>query len=230
MKNDNLVRYMFGYNISVGTATVNEEQAAVVKELFVKFIKGVNLRQLARDLNESKVASARDGEWDRERIKFMLSNERYVTGLLDAPGIIDAHTFEEAQKIFEQNKTNNGQTVLTGRIKCGICGSNYTQVLNHGKRLWSCPVYKNKGKAFCDSKRIHNDVLTELVAEVLGNDSFTQEELDEKIALIQMGDSTVLFKTTNGEEIIKEWSVPTRSESWTPEMREAARARNTQSK
>ena len=137
MKNDNLVRYMFGYNISVGTATVNEEQAAVVKELFVKFIKGVNLRQLARDLNESKVASARDGEWDRERIKFMLSNERYVTGLLDAPGIIDAHTFEEAQKIFEQNKTNNGQTVLTGRIKCGICGSNYTQVLNHGKRLWS---------------------------------------------------------------------------------------------
>ena len=56
------------------------------------------------------------------------------------------------------------------------------------------------------------------------------EELDKKIALIKIIDSTVLFETTDGNEIIKEWSAPSRSESWTPEMKEAARARNTKSK
>lgn len=230
MKTDNLVRYMFGYTISNGTASLNKEQADIVKDIFEKFISGVNLRKIAAELNEKGIESAREGTWVRDRIKFMLTNERYVTGLLDAPGIIDRDTFDKAQVIVERNRTENGQTTLTSRIKCSVCGSNYIQCTNHGKRLWTCPVYKNKGKSFCDSKRIPNDIIVELISDVLGEDTFTQEELDSKIELIKILDSTVLFKTTDGKEITKEWSTPSRSESWTPEMRELARARNTKKK
>lgn len=225
---DSLVRYMFGYEIANGTATVNIEQAKIVNEIFAKYVSGANLREIANHLNELKIECTRDGKWNRDRIRFMLANTRYVAGLLNAPGIVDKDLFDKAQLIIEKNKTDNRYAILTGRIKCGICGSNYGQRINHGKHLWGCPTYKNKGKAFCDSKMIPNDIILDFVNEIMGADNYTADELDDKISLIQANaNNTVLFRTADGTEIIKEWAKPSRSESWTAEMKEAARTRAT---
>ena len=83
-----------------------------------------------------------------------------------------------------------------------------------------------KGKQFCHAKRIPDEVIHRLTAEVLGAEDYDVDILDSRITLIQANeDRTIVFHTAEGKEIVKQWELPSRSESWTAEMREAASER-----
>lgn len=57
----------------------------------------------------------------------------------------------------------------------------------------------------------------ELIEQIGGLDKITE--------ITAAPDNTVVFTLPNGETTVKRWQNRSRSESWTPEMRQAARER-----
>ena len=104
---------------------------------------------------------------------------------------------------------------FTGKILCGKCGCKYRRKkLASGKVVWICPTFNRLGKAYCASQQIPDPILRDLVNGI---------ELDHICVPCA---NTVTIITKSGEEITKTWENPSRSESWTPEMREKARQRS----
>ena len=75
-------------------------------------------------------------------------------------------------------------------------------------------------KKFCQSKQIPEDILIAATEEVIGS----LNAIDSKITVVRVENgNTLVFCLTNGEQIVKRWQDRSRRESWTPEMKNAAR-------
>lgn len=145
--------------------------------------------------------------------------------------IIDVDTYltvqNEIQRRAEKHTHSRGrkQTYpFTGLIECGCCGKHYRRKATKAKPVWICPTFNTLGKEACPSKQIPEDTLYRLAAEVLGTDDF--DTLPGKITAVRAESTNKLtFFMADGEEIVKRWQDRSRRESWTPEMKEAARCR-----
>lgn len=154
----------------------------------------------------------------------------YAEGTHDA--IIDMETFEKAQeRLREISKAVSGRkpresSVFTGKIVCAKCGAPFIRAYNK-KTVWQCRTYKTKGRNECDAKQIPDELLKKICCEILGMDVFDDTVFASRVVSIQAFndcESNILtFTLTNGEVTVKRWLNPSRSESWTPEMKEAAR-------
>lgn len=126
-------------------------------------------------------------------------------------------------------KGKKGSSCFTCKIKCGVCGNNYTGESYNGMRYWRCKPNR-------DNTSLRDDALRELSAEVLGLDSFDEVIFEERISSILVQDSTLLFRFTDGHEETREWVPPKRrshkhtdeykeymsrvmKEKWTPERK-----------
>ena len=91
--------------------------------------------------------------------------------------IIDKDTFEQVQKIRKQRKEqynpacNGGQkTALSGKIKCGHCGSFFKRkTCNKGKTYacykWRCQIKDAKTKEACDIPDVKEEVFIGLLIQ-----------------------------------------------------------------
>lgn len=252
------LRFLFGYDISAVGIIVNEEEAAVVREIFTRFNSGESMGSMCRSLDARGVKGALGGTWCPERIRDTLSNEKYLGNALlqkryrnnhiekklvpnngELPKfyaedthepIIDQAAFDEAQerlKMLSQQATNRKKptrSVFSGLIRCELCGNTYKRVTYRRKHYWNCTTFQTKGKSECAAKRIPEETLETLTCEVLGIVSFNPDMVGSKITAIRAEqNNTVVFSLNDGSEIKKHWKDRSRSESWTAEMREAAR-------
>ena len=103
---------------------------------------------------------------------------------------------------------------FTGLIICGCCGKHYRRKVTATGPVWICGTYNTIGKAACPSKQIPEGVLTDLTADM---------DIDEITEIWAEKDNQLVFRFRSGEETVKRWKDRSRAESWTPEMREAAR-------
>jgi len=102
----------FGYTYQAGEFTVNNDQAAVIRGIFIRFIEGESLLALAAHLNATATPTATGGQWYASTIRYILSNGLYA-GLAqwypdgakepltvqDAyPPVIDLATYEQAHR------------------------------------------------------------------------------------------------------------------------------------
>ena len=128
-------------------------------------------------------------------------------------------------------KGKKGSSCFTCKIKCGVCGSNYTGESYKGMRYWRCKPNR-------DNTSLRDDALRKLSAEVLGLDSFDEGIFEERIGSILVQGSTLTFRFKNGHEVMREWVPPKRrshkhtdeykeymsrvmKEKWTPERKAA---------
>lgn len=149
--------------------------------------------------------------------------------------IIDSDTFMRVQERLKQAQQNAGQkspptfTVFSGKIQCGKCGKNYKRRGKPNHKGWNCSTFIQKGAKHCRTSVIPEDILCEVSAEVLGIPTFDEQTFTEKVVGITAEDNHILvFHLVNGTEVRKEWEYRSRAESWTPEMKEAARQRTLQ--
>ena len=148
------------------------------------------------------------------------------------PAIIDMETFEKAQERLKQmHEATAGRkapqrSAFTGMIKCAKCGAGFFRAYNH-KAVWQCSTYRRDGRDACDGKQIPEDILKRLCCEVLGTEEFDEAAFKDRVEYIQAdndSESNILtFILSNGETTVKRWKNPSRSESWTPEMKAQAR-------
>ncbi len=151
--------------------------------------------------------------------------------------IIDRETFQQAQELmrkqqkFRPKKSCDTVYPFRGMITCGCCGKNYRRKTTVTGVVWICATYNNRGKKFCPtSKQIPEDTLCKACCEALKINEFDEEFFQKQIKQILVPEPNLLtFIFNDGHKETVRWTDRSRSESWTPEMREKA-AQNTREK
>ena len=147
------------------------------------------------------------------------------------PAIIDQETFDKAQVILNsrrlKSKTKSStcsRYPFSSLLQCELCGKKYKRKDRKGKVAWYCSTYLQEGKAVCPSKQVPESVLYSLSTEVLGVEELSADSLRKEIAEILVPEpGKLIFVFHDGHLVEKLWQHKSRSESWTNEMREAAR-------
>lgn len=148
--------------------------------------------------------------------------------------IIDKAAFAQVQAIIARRKDGHEQTKpgtypLTGMVECGICHKGYRRKIanasgSYAKPVWICSTFNSKGKKYCPSKQIPEDILEAITRQVLGVQYLSENILQERLLrIVALPDNEVAFYLTDGEVVTKRWENPSRRESWTSQMREKAR-------
>ena len=134
-----------------------------------------------------------------------------------------------------QSKQKVGTHLFSKLIYCGDCGSTYVRknAPTSQKRrfpVWMCCTFDELGKEYCSSQRIREDILIEKTRKVLKlteGVELNRELILWKIKRIEVPAHYTLRYFLNDDTIeTVAWENPSRSKSWTPEMREHARQRS----
>lgn len=112
---------------------------------------------------------------------------------------------------------------FTEKLICGGCGKGYRRRHNNGKLAWQCGTYMVRGKKHCAAKQIHEQILYDISASVLGVEEFDGELFKAQIQHITVfNDNRLVFRFYDGREEVRTWQDPSRRDSWTSEMKEQA--------
>ena len=107
------------------------------------------------------------------------------------PAIIDAATFEHVRAKLESRAPSkipprlvSSPTLLTGLLKCGVCGGSMTLVTGKGGkyRYYKCTSRQNQGNHACTSANLPMEKLDDLVLEQLAQKVFAKERLQTLMA------------------------------------------------
>ena len=148
--------------------------------------------------------------------------------------IIDMDTFKRAQELLarasEKNKPGkpvNARYPFTGKIVCGICGKNFQRKTMKGKICWQCATYLEHGKSACPAKQIPEETLLCAASEALGTESFDATSFSKQIDHIEVpAPNALLFVFVDGHRYEYQWKDRSRAESWTDEMKQAAKEKS----
>jgi len=243
---------LLGYRYENGHYVIQPDEAEAVRRIFREFLDGSGVDAIANGLNRDGVKTRNGFAWRNNGVLWVLRNYTYTGNLLlqkyyrddvitkkshlnsgqlpqyRAEGtheaIIDMETFCAAQTELEERgrrhapkgKDYNARYPYSGLIVCGCCGKKYRRKVTHAGPVWICSTYNSRGKAACPSKQIPETVLDEMIADL---------SLRDLTAVRAERDNTLVFIYPDGHESVKRWRDRSRAESWTPEMKEQARAR-----
>ena len=243
--------YMLGYRYDGEQLVIVPEEAAIVRSIFADYLDGKGFLAIMKRLNESGILTQQGFTWHQSAVQRVLRNYAYTGNLLlqtklrenhltkrtvvnrgELPQyhiqnshepIIDMDTYKAVQIEMAHRADQFGkpQTTVTypftGIITCAECGKHYRRKMKKTGPVWICSTYNTLGKAACQSKAIPESVLIDIVDEVGGIGNLT--------AIQAANNNALVLTLTSGQQIVKQWLDRSRRESWTPEMREAARQR-----
>lgn len=158
----------------------------------------------------------------------------YVEGTHEA--IIDPDTFEKARSRMEKNarkcnvqKPTTARYPFSSKIVCGNCGKHFGRKTTNGRISWQCTTFQFEGKSVCPAKQIPEPTLFAVCCDTLGIDTFDEKVFAEKIREIRVtAPNELVFSFIDGHTETRIWEDRSRRESWTDEMKEAARRRSIQ--
>ena len=242
---------IYGYRFEKDKFVIVPEEATIIKKIFDCYLSGMGIISIEKKLNSEGFRSRGDAKWSKTSIRVILNNYHYTGNLLlqktfrkdhiskktlsntgELPkyfvensheAIISTETFEKAQLEFARRSSAiNRQRCkpvrlpFSDKVFCGKCGKYCRRKTTATGKVWICSTYDKYGKAECPSKQIPENTLISLIESI--TDDYGRINRIEILP-----DNTVNF-TLNDEQIIsRTWQDRSRRESWTPEMREAAR-------
>lgn len=147
------------------------------------------------------------------------------------PAIIDAQTYRLVQERIERNRGRHTvkigylKSAFTGKMFCGYCGEPVWRGKNNGRTIWGCRNARGKGVLTCHAASIRNDILEETCCSLFGLSTFDPTFIEQNVRKIILYDNRLVFSMADGREEKISWKNKSRSQSWTPEMKERARQR-----
>lgn len=222
--------YISGYGVGKITKTLNER--GYKSRLDNKFSRST-IFHILRNLDYTgdlllQKTFKKDFLANRSTINKGEKNQYLVENAHEA--IISKELFEAVQIEISRrsaqhpNSKKRGSYLFSKLITCGHCGA----TLNRGKTgkyySYRCPTYRHQGKEVCSARNIPESEIKRLTSDVLGVKSLTLKRLTNEIeSIVSHLDQTLVFKFKTGEITVKKWLIPSRKDSWTPEMKERAR-------
>lgn len=151
--------------------------------------------------------------------------------------IIDEETFALVQRELKRRtisfpaRLTSEPYLFTGIICCRFCGKHFKRkIINasskYAKPAWICPTFNSHGKAICPAQQIPESILIAKTSEVLGCTDWDRGILLQHIAEIRVPEHnrlTYVFQDGHTQDVF--WQNPSRRESWTEKMKQAARER-----
>ena len=148
----------------------------------------------------------------------------------DHEPIVSKEQFEAVQLRLRQQSEGrphikNPESVFSRKIRCAGCGKNYRRKTTRSGVVWCCSTFNQKGQKYCPtSKAIPEETLKQAAAVVMGLREFDEAEFGSRIERIEAcPDNLLHFVFRDGRMVDYTWRDRSRAESWTQEMREAAR-------
>ena len=162
---------------------------------------------------------------------------------IEAPEVtINQASIEGGETVFEQVQeeiarrqsqikmaTHTFKGQFSGLLTCANCGKHFRRRIanassKYAKPAWLCSTFATRGKRFCNNKQIPEAILISKTKEVLELCSLDGVNLRDYISeIICHKEQNITFVLTNGDEITVAWSNSSRRNSWTEEMKQAAR-------
>ena len=241
---------LLGYRYRNGVYVIEPDEAETVRRIFREFLSGKGVIAIAKGLNADGVKTRYGRDWGKTSIGGILRNYAYTGNLLlqrtfrenhltkktvvndgqlpmyHAEGtheaIISMDDYEAAQaeiaqraaKYVPSTRCFTGRYPFSSLIVCAHCGKHYRRKITATGPVWICSTYNYKGKAACPSKQIPETTLTALTADL---------DIGDLTEIIAEDRNTLIFRFKDGKKAVKRWQNRSRAESWTPEMKEAAR-------
>lgn len=208
------------------------EEAVIVRRMFSLYLEGKSLRAICDDLNGAGYRTINGRPFQEASLALLIKNEIYAGDLRrqksymadpirkskvrncgELPqyymtdcheAIIDRDTYEKVKaEIDRRTSLLNPTYCFTGKIRCGICGAQYTRKKGRvkGKTYvdWICRSKKEAGRS-CSNVNFREEKLKNICADVLGIDSFDEELFESRvkdITVLENGDME--FHLTGGE-------------------------------
>ena len=156
----------YGYRLEDGQLKIEETEATVVRRIFEMRLSGMGQVAITQELNRQGI-HPRDGKpWTVYRVRYILSNERYIGDSLfqkkyiadplshksvrnhgerdqyyihnTHEGIISRENFQKVQESFQNQSPRRSKTphLFVHRILCPQCGCHYRYIRSSGKPYW----------------------------------------------------------------------------------------------
>ena len=161
---------------------INNEEAAIVREIFTEYASGKKAVDIARSLNEKGVKK-RGNIFQATSVYTILRQEKY-TGIYRIhgmsfnniyPQIVPLEIYEIVKARIDANKygkhpPDNVEYFLKGKIYCGYCGKKMTSFTGTSKSGKISRYYKCHKTSTCEqSKTIRKEILEQVVTQALNN-------------------------------------------------------------
>ena len=181
-----------GYKKSAdGKYEIEPAGAAIVREIFAKFVADVPYAEIAADLNSRGIRTVQGNKFGRSSFHRILRNETY-TGIYKhsgvvipggVPRIISDETFQAAQKHLSEQKTHRRgpEFILTGKLFCGHCNAPMTGISGHNDgKIYYYYACKNHKAHKCDKRNEPKDIERRIVEAV--RDRVLTDDVMQQIA------------------------------------------------
>ena len=187
----------YGYRLEDGQLKIEETEAAVVRRIFEMRLSGMGQVAITQELNRKRI-QPRDGKpWTVYRVRYILSNERYIGDSLfqkkyiadplshksvrnhgerDQYYIHDTHeaiisreNFQKVQESFQNQSPRRSKTphLFVHRILCPQCGCHYRYIRSSGKPYWG-HASQSEIEPSCKDIRLPEECIQAAFVNLLG--------------------------------------------------------------
>ena len=169
-----------------GRVVLDEPNAAVVKEIFTRVAAGNMFIEIARDLNARGIKTSKGSAWNKGSFQSICQNERYkgiyiygdvrIEG--GVPRIVSDELWYKVQEVMRmkrnpvgtRHRTGAEDYLLTGKLRCGHCGSYMTGVSGtsrNGELHYYYTCQKRRTEHACNKKNVRRDVIEPAIAQAI---------------------------------------------------------------
>ena len=174
---------LFGYSVdSTKHYVLDPDTAPVAERIFVEYVQGKRMKDIAADLNAEGRRTTRGVEFTHNSIRSILKNPAYkgtyrwndIETDFAIPAVVSPELWRQAQDKMKKNKHQSSQKEtenaprywLTGKLYCGECGEPMSGEYAVSKTKRRYYYYRCTTKD-CDMKRISKSKIEEAVTTIL---------------------------------------------------------------
>ncbi len=192
------------------TLEVDPATAPIVREVFESSLRGNGLKEICRDLNERGITN-RGRRWYRNGLHYLLTNEAYtgtaVWGRTRKDGkapdpvraegaweaIVPKELFDRVQAVLQERAPKRqrparvgSKFLLSGLLRCGICGKPYTGQGAKGGRYayYVCGTLLQEGAGSCQASYLNAEKIENFILEKIRERILTDETITELVTLV----------------------------------------------
>lgn len=209
----------FGYKTVDKVIYVDEEKAQYVKTIFIKYLRGESIIDIARYLNDLGIKTNKGGTFGKNSLRTILTNKRYI-GIYTYKGkefpnshpriLEDDSLFYKVQEKMAKNQKAPAchkakePYILTGKAFCGHCGDmlHSDGGQNRNKvyyRYYACKTRK-KDKTKCNKENIPKEKLEYAIvseARKILNDKVINEIIKDATTICEKDRDTATLLRLN---------------------------------
>ena len=152
------------------TFRIDEEEAAIVREIFERYAQGQTKAEIIKDLQRRRIKTSLGKDFTYNSLSKMLRNRRYlgiyIYNGIETPGgmprILDDDLFERVQDMLDKNlhvparRRGEGEYLLTTKLFCGHCREMMTGYggTSHSGEYYPYYACKKARRGKCDKRII----------------------------------------------------------------------------